>query len=82
MQSNGSVRRRSPIPTYKIDGLGLDKPRVVEAPNPASARQHVATGLNVRKIEVSEAFALANDGVKLEKAGEAQPEFAEVEESS
>ncbi len=62
------------MPTYKIDGLGLEKPRVVEAGNPAAARQHVATGLTVRKIEVSEAFALANDGVRLEKAGEVLPE--------
>lgn len=62
------------MPTYKIDGLGLEKPRVVEAPNPASARQHVAASLTVRKIEVSEAFALANDGVRLEKAGTVEPE--------
>ncbi len=58
------------MPTYKIDGLGLEKPRVVEAGTPATARQHVASSLTVRKIEVSEAFALANDGVRLEKAGE------------
>ncbi len=57
------------MPTYKIDGLGLDKPRVVEAGNPAAARQHVAADLTVKKIEVSEAFALAGDGAKLEKAG-------------
>lgn len=57
------------MPTYKITGLGLDKPRVVEAGNPGAARQHVAKGLDVRKIEVSEAFALAGEGAKLEKAG-------------
>lgn len=59
------------MPTYRIDGLGLEKPRVVQAPNPAAARQHVAAGLIVRKIEASDAFALAADGVKLEKVGEA-----------
>ncbi len=62
------------MPTYLVTGLGLPKPRVVEAPNPASARQHVASDLTLRKIEVSEAFALANDGVRLEKAGETPPE--------
>lgn len=69
------------MPTYRIDRTGADKPRVVEAPNPAAARQHVAKDeLNVRKIEVSEAFALASEGVKLEKAGEL-PEGAGSNES-
>lgn len=65
------------MPTYKIEGLGLERPRVIEAGNPAAARQHVAAGLTVRKIEVSEAFALAGDGVKLEKAGEETAREAE-----
>ncbi len=68
------------MPTYAVYREGR-KPRVIEAPNPAAARQHVATDeLSVRKIEVSEAFALANDGVRLEKAGEVLPEFAEVDD--
>lgn len=58
------------MPTYHLTGLGLDKPRVIEAPNPGAARQHVAKDLTIRKIEVSEAFALASEGAKLEKAGE------------
>lgn len=57
------------MPTYKIEGLGLPKPRVVEAPAPASARQHVARDLTVTKIESSEAFRLGADGAKLEVAG-------------
>ena len=62
------------MPTYRIDRPGQDNPRVVEAANPAAARQHVAKDeLKVTKIEVSDAFALANDGVKLEKAGEEAP---------
>ena len=58
------------MPVYKIDGLGLAKPRVVQAPNSAAARQHVARDLAVVKIEASDAFALAEEGVRLEKAGE------------
>lgn len=58
------------MPTYRCDREG-QKPRVVEASNPAAARQHVAKDeIKVTKIEVSDAFALAADGAKLEKAGE------------
>ena len=58
------------MPTYVVDRPG-QKPRVVEAATPAAARHHVAQDeLKVRKIETREAFALANDGVSLEKAGE------------
>lgn len=59
------------MPTYKIEGLGLDKPRVVEAPTPATARNHVAAKLVVTKIEASEAFRLGKDGASLEIAGSA-----------
>lgn len=69
------------MPTYRIEGLGLTKPRVVEASNPAAARQHVASGLSVKKIEVSEAFTLAGEGVKLEKAGEAPAEVPPLPEA-
>lgn len=59
------------MPTYKIDRPNQDKPRVVDATNPAAARQHVARDeLTVTKITASEAFGLAKDGVTLETAGE------------
>jgi hypothetical protein len=59
------------MPTYKIDRPKQEKPRVVDAPNPAAARQHVARSeLTVTKISASEAFKLAKDGVELETAGE------------
>jgi hypothetical protein len=62
------------MPTYAVEREGRDKPRVVEAANPAAARQYVAKDeLKVRKIETREAFALANDGVELEVAGEEPP---------
>lgn len=61
------------MPTYKVEREGK-KPRVVEAKTPGGARYHVAKDeLTVTKIEVSEAFRLAADGVKLEVAGEEPP---------
>lgn len=68
------------MPTYHVTTPGIDKPRVVEASNPAAARQHVAKDMAVRKIEVSEAFRLAGDGVKLEVAGEVVAVFDESDE--
>ena len=59
------------MPTYKITRPGVTAPRVVDASNPAAARQHVAKDeIAITKITVSEAFALAGQGVKLETAGE------------
>lgn len=61
------------MPTYKVE-REAKQPRVVESPTPAGARAHVAKDeLTVTKIEVSEAFKLAEQGVKLEVAGEAPP---------
>lgn len=61
------------MPTYRIDRPNQDKPRVVDASNPAAARQHVAKSeLKVTKIEARDAFALANDGVELETAAQAE----------
>jgi hypothetical protein len=61
------------MPTYKVDRPD-QKPRVVDAPNPAAARNHVANDeITVSKITASEAFKLASDGAKLETAGEEAP---------
>jgi hypothetical protein len=62
------------MPTYKIDRP--DKARVVDAPNPAAARLHVAKSeITVTKIGASEAFKLAGEGVTLETANEpAEPQ--------
>ena len=61
------------MPTYKIVIPGIEKPRVVQASTPAGARQHVAKDFTVDKIEASDAFGLAAQGVTLEVAGEAPP---------
>jgi hypothetical protein len=61
------------MPTYKVERPG-QKPRVVDAPNPAAARNHVANDeITVSKITASVAFKLASDGAKLETAGEEPP---------
>ncbi len=58
------------MPTYKVERPG-QKPRIIDAPNPAAARQHVARSeLAVTTITASQAFALARDGATLETAGE------------
>lgn len=72
------------MPTYRIDRPGMDMPRVVVATMPQTARMHVANEeLTVRRIEVDEAFDLAQQGVRLERAGEEtpEPEFEEVDET-
>lgn len=63
------------MPTYKIEREGR-KPRIVDAPNPGAARQHVARSeISVSKIGATEAFRLAQDpDITLEIAGaEATP---------
>ena len=61
------------MPVYKCERKGQD-PRIVEAPNPGAARQHVAkTEITVTKIGTSEAFDHSNRGLKLEIAGQIQP---------
>lgn len=61
------------MPIYKVDRQGRD-PRVVEAPNPAAARRHVANDeFTVSILSAKDAFALSNKGAKLETAGE-EPE--------
>lgn len=58
------------MPTYKVERPG-QKPRIVDAPNPAGARNHVAYDeITVSKITASQAFALAGDGARLETVGE------------
>jgi hypothetical protein len=64
------------MPTYKVS-RDLQDPRVVEAPNPAAARNHVANDeITVTKIGAKEAFELMakTPGLLLETAGEAAPE--------
>jgi hypothetical protein len=61
------------MPTYKVERPD-QHPRVVDAPNPAAARNHVANDeIKVSKITASEAFKLASDGATLETAGEEAP---------
>lgn len=63
-------------PVYLCERKNQD-PRIVEAPNPAAARQFVArTEITVTKMGVSEAFAHSNRGARLEVAGE-EPIVAE-----
>lgn len=58
------------MPTYRVDRPG-QKPRIIDAPNPAAARQHVSRSeLVVTMITASQAFALAHEGATLELAGE------------
>jgi len=57
------------MPTYIIENE-LAACRVVEARTPASARQHVARDLTVRKITTRECFELSAAGLELETAGE------------
>lgn len=62
------------MPTYKVDRPG-QKPRIVDAPNPANARAHVANDeITVTKITASEAFKLAVGGARLEVSGITAPE--------
>lgn len=69
------------MPTYRVDRPGMDLPRVVTAAQPSAARNHVADDeLIVRRIEVDEAFELAQQGVTLERAGETPPEPAAEEQ--
>lgn len=68
------------MPTYRVDRAGHDLPRVIVAPMPTTALMHVAKDeLTVRRIEVDEAFALAEQGVRLERAGE---DLATIEDTS
>lgn len=60
------------MPTYRIDRDGKP-PRIVDAPTPASARNHVASDeIRATKITASEAFKLAGTGATLETAGEVE----------
>lgn len=62
------------MPVYRIDLPGNELPRAVEADTPAQAIQHVVKdSVTVRRLDVSEAFALAVEGVALERAGETPP---------
>jgi hypothetical protein len=68
------------MPTYRIDGPGLELPRVVVAALPAQAIAHVVNdSFKARRIEVDEAFALAEQGVKLERLGETPTPAVEPE---
>jgi hypothetical protein len=63
-------RKEFTLPTYRVDRPD-QKPRIVDAPNPAAARQHVAkSDISVSMITASDAFKLAQDGAVLETAGE------------
>lgn len=71
------------MPTYRIDRPNQDKPRVVDAANPAQARQHVAKDeLKVTSIGASEAFKLAGQGVELEQAVAAVAEEPQQQQQS
>lgn len=60
------------MPTYRIDRPGMDLPRVVSANSPAEALSHVVKDeIKVKRLDVDEAFELAQQGVTLERAGEA-----------
>lgn len=62
------------MPVYRIDLPGSELPRAVEADTPAQAVQYVVRdSVTVRRLDVSEAFALAVEGVALERAGETAP---------
>lgn len=62
------------MPVYRIDLPGNELPRAVEADTPAQAVQYVVRdSVTVRRLDVSEAFALAVEGVALERAGETTP---------
>lgn len=62
------------MPTYRIDGPGLELPRVVAATLPAQAVAHVVNdSFTARRIEVDEAFELFEQGVRLERAGVTAP---------
>lgn len=57
------------MPTYRVDRPGQEKPRIIDAANPAQARQYVARSeLKVTTITASEAFKLAGEGCELETA--------------
>jgi hypothetical protein len=68
------------VPTYKIERPN-QKPRIVDAPNKAAARAHVAKSeISVSVIGATEAFRLAQDpDISLEVAGEEAPLAQEPE---
>jgi hypothetical protein len=59
------------MPFYQVDEKGSDKPRLVEADNPAAALKHAAKSrFTVSKPLVATALvALMGSGVAVEKAG-------------
>lgn len=61
------------MPFYKIDEKGSDKPRLVEADNPAAALKHVAEShFTVSKpLKPADLVPLMTGGATVEKAGEA-----------
>jgi hypothetical protein len=69
------------VPTYKIERPN-QKPRIVDAPNKAAARAHVAKSeISVSVIGATEAFRLAQDpDISLEVAGEEAPLAQEPQE--
>lgn len=64
------------MPFYRINEKGSDKPRLVEADNPAAALKHVAEShFTVPKpLKPADLVPLMSSGTKVEKAGETPAE--------
>ena len=59
------------MPVYVVEVQGTNTKRLVDAPNQASARGHVARQvISTKVVGVAEAFKLAKEGSDIETVGE------------